>query len=61
MACQANQESKGCVKLKVNGDEIQLNKFVENFIHQTVIGMVSSLRGVSDIETVNLEILKKAT
>jgi hypothetical protein len=40
--------------LKVNGKEIKLNNFVESFISQTVIGMVKSLRGVGDIETVDL-------
>jgi hypothetical protein len=34
--------------------------FVESFISQTVIGMVKSLRGVGDIETVDLRVSKKS-
>ena len=34
--------------------------FVENFVSQTAIGMVKSLQGVGDIETVDLRILKKS-
>jgi len=45
--------------LKVNGKEIKLNNFVENFISQTVIGMVKSLRGVGDVESINLRVSKK--
>jgi len=34
--------------------------FVKSFISQTVIGMVKSLQGVGDIETVDLRISKKS-
>jgi len=34
--------------------------FVENFISQTGIGMVKSLHGVGDIETVDLRPSKKS-
>ncbi len=60
MVCEADQKPAAQVELKVNGKEIELNNFVENFIAQTVIGMVRSLRGVSDIDTVNLQVSKKA-
>lgn len=33
--------------------------FLESFISQTVIGMVKSLRGVGDIETVDLKLANK--
>ncbi len=59
--CESNQKSAARVELKVNGKETELNNFVENFISQTVIGMVSSLRGVGDIKTIDLQISKKAT
>jgi len=49
---KVNQEPIARAELKVNGKEIKLNNFVEGFISQTVIGMVESLRGVGDIETV---------
>ena len=58
--CESNQKSVARVELKVNGKETKLNNFVENFISQTVIGMVSSLQGVGDIKTINLQISKKA-
>ena len=56
--CESNQKSVARVELKVNGKEIELNDFVENFISQTVIGMVSSLQGVGDTKTINLQISK---
>lgn len=59
-ACEANQEPTARVELKVNGEQIALNDFVRNFITHTVIGMVNSLRGVGDIETISLDISRKA-
>ena len=58
-ACEANQEATARVELKVNGNQIELNNFVQNFITESVIGMVKSLRGVEDIETISLDISKK--
>ena len=60
MACDANQEFVTDADLTINGEEIELNSFVESFVSQTVMGMVKSLRGVSDIETIDLKISKKA-
>ncbi len=60
MVCEANQKPTAWVELKVNGKEIELNNFAQNFISQTVIGMVKSLRGVGDIETINLKVSRKA-
>jgi hypothetical protein len=59
--CEANQESAFKVELKVNGKTIELNNFVDNFISQTVAGMVKSLRGVGDIEDIDLKISRKAS
>ena len=56
MACETNQKLTARAELKVNGNEIKLNNFVENFISQTVIGMVKSLRGVGDVETISLKV-----
>jgi hypothetical protein len=59
--CEANQESAFEVVLKVNGQAIELNDFVDNFISQTVAGMIKSLRGVGDIDAIDLKILSKAS
>jgi len=59
MVCEANQKPTARVELEVNDKEIKLNRFVANFIAQTVVGMVKSLRGVGDIETINLKVAKK--
>jgi hypothetical protein len=59
MTCQPNQRRPGHAELKVNGKEIELNSFVENFISQAVIGMVQSLRGVGNVETIVLKISKE--
>ncbi len=60
MACDPNQKSVTNAELTVNGEKIELNSFVENFISQTVFGMVKSLRDVDNIETIGLKISKKA-
>ncbi|MHC4882438.1 MAG: hypothetical protein ACYTEN_05610 [Planctomycetota bacterium] len=59
MACDSNQKSVANADLVVNGEKIDLNCFVESFISKTVIGMVKSLRGVGDIETIDLKISKQ--
>ncbi len=59
MMHNANQKPIARAELQVNGKKIELNNFVENFICQTVIGMVKSLRGVDDVETISLKISKK--
>jgi hypothetical protein len=58
-ACEANQDTTVRVELKVDGNQIELNTFVQNFITETVIGMVKPLRGIGDIETISLDISKK--
>jgi hypothetical protein len=59
MACESNQKSVNNVDLTINGKTIDLNCFVESFISETIIGMVKSLRGVGDIEAIDLKILKR--
>ena len=58
MVCDANQKPSANVELAVNGEKVKLNNFVQGFISQTLIGMVKSLRGVGDIETIELKISK---
>lgn len=60
MACETNQKPIAQTELKINGEEIKLNNFVENFISQTIIGMVKSLRGVDNIDMIVLKISTKA-
>jgi len=59
MVCEPNQKPAACVELRVNGKEIELNSFAQNIISQTVIGMVRSLRGAGDVETISLEVSRK--
>ena len=59
MVCDANQKPVANAVLAINGEKIELNTFVESFISQTILGMVKSLRGVDDIETIDLKISKK--
>ncbi|MCK4957980.1 MAG: hypothetical protein KAT00_01235 [Planctomycetes bacterium] len=59
MSCDPTKKPVFQVNLEVNGSEIELNNFVEGFISQTVTGMVNSLRGVGEIETISLNISSK--
>jgi hypothetical protein len=60
MVCEPDQKQTAHAELKVNGKGIELNNFVENFVSQTVIGMVKSLRGIDDVETISLKVSRKA-
>ncbi len=47
------------LKLKVDGKEIPLNEFVEKILGGTLIGAVTSLRGIKDDwEKIEIEIKK---
>jgi len=52
----ASQELMMRTELQVNGRKVELNNFVQTVIGQAVIGVVRSLRGVGDIQTIHLEI-----
>ena len=58
MVCEANRKPAVNAELTVNGEIVELNNFVQGFISQALIGMVKSLRGVGDIETIELKISK---
>ena len=58
MVRDANQKLSTNVFLTVNGEKVKLNNFVQCFISQTLIGMINSLRGVRDIDTIELKISK---
>jgi hypothetical protein len=59
MVCEQDRESAIRAELTVNGQHIDLNSFVQDFVGGAVIGMVSSLRDVNDIQTLMLNISKK--
>ena len=59
MVCEPNEQVTRTVELKVNGEEVELNSFAQNIISHTIIGMVKSLRGVGEVETVSLAITRK--
>jgi hypothetical protein len=58
MACERDQEPTHKTKLTINGQEIELTSFVQDFIGRAVIGMVASLKGVAEVQTVTLNIVK---
>jgi hypothetical protein len=45
--------------LEVNGRSIPLTEFPDEFIQNTIIGMISSLKGVGEIKTVKLSLEPK--
>jgi hypothetical protein len=48
------------LKLKVDGKEIPLNEFVEKIMNGTIIGAVTSLRGIKDDwKKIEIEIQKQ--
>ena len=44
------------VSIKVNGKNIPLTEFLEEFIANTIQGMLKSLRGVDEIEDIEIKI-----
>jgi hypothetical protein len=60
MECQSCPKSDFTAELKVNGQKIETNPFVEAFISNAVTGMVGSLNGVDQIENIDLKICKKS-
>lgn len=59
MSCDPKHHGSAIVVLEVNGKNIELNNFVQGFISQTISGMVRSLKGVDESETISLKISKK--
>ena len=47
------------VMLTVDGRRVELNRFVEGFFEGVVAGMVRSLKGVDDPETVVIELSRR--
>jgi hypothetical protein len=42
--------------LTVNGKTIPLTEFPDEFIQNTILGMITSLKGVDEVKTVNLRL-----
>lgn len=59
MGCQSCPKSDFTVELEANSKKVEINPFVEAFISNTVIGMLQSLNGVDQIESIDLKICKK--
>ncbi|MBM4025104.1 MAG: hypothetical protein FJ280_06790 [Planctomycetes bacterium] len=55
-----NREPTIRTELQVNGRKVDLNDFVQRFLGQAVIGMVQSLRGVEEVQTIRLEISRSS-
>lgn len=48
------------LKLRVDGKEIPLNEFVEKILSGTIVGAVTSLKGIKDNwEKIEIEIVAK--
>ncbi|MHC4204357.1 MAG: hypothetical protein ACYSTT_06875 [Planctomycetota bacterium] len=60
MACEGDQKPAVAAELTVNGQKIELTGFVQDFIGRAVIGMVTSLKGVADVQKVKLNISRPA-
>ena len=58
MGCDTNQEPLANAELVINGEKVALNDFLQGLISESLIGMVKSLRGVGEIETIELKISK---
>lgn len=47
------------VKLSVDGEEIELNEFVSNILNGTIVGAVTSLRGIKkNWKQIKIEVTK---
>lgn len=49
----------GLVQVKVDGKLIPLKGFVQNFVGYTILGMLSSLRGIDNPQEVEVKIKVK--
>jgi hypothetical protein len=49
-------QKKGNVEITVNGGEIPLTPFPNDIISNTLLGMVSSLKEVEDIESIDISV-----
>ncbi len=53
------KENKYSVELKINGEDIRLKSFVQNFYTSTILGSISALKDIPpDIESLTIKIIK---
>jgi hypothetical protein len=43
------------ITIKINGEKIPLSEFPAEFIKNTIAGMLSSLKGIDEINTVEIK------
>ena len=56
----AGGEERLEVKLSVEGKEVELNEFAGKILAETIVGAVTSLRGVSkDWKEIRIEVVRK--
>jgi hypothetical protein len=58
MVCEHDHKPEIQAQLTVNGQEIELNDFIQDLLGRAVIGMIGSLKGVTDPRAVTLNISK---
>jgi hypothetical protein len=49
-------QKKGVVGITVNGKEIPITPFPNDIISSTLVGMVSLLKGVEDIDSIDISV-----
>jgi len=52
-------QAKGDTSLFVNGKQIFIKQFIKDVISRTLIAMVSTLKGVGEIKSVDISIRKR--
>ena len=55
-----NKDFQNKVKLVINGNDIELNKFTDDIIRETILGLLKAIKtseyGVDEVKTVEISI-----
>ena len=55
-----NKDFENKVKLVINGNDIELNKFTDDIIKETILGLLKAIKtseyGVNEVKTVEISI-----
>mgnify|MGYP000902488134 CR=1 FL=1 len=55
------EENKYTVEIKINGEDVLLNPFVQNFYTSTILGSIHALKDIPDtIKSLTINIEKKS-